>query len=624
MNQIKAIQSGLVYNVSFDYDPEIVALIKQVPGRNWLPNQRAWAFPSDKLGFFLNMFKGTKYENCIQVYSQEDLGVNAEIKTTTHIPDIDISNIPFYIDPDEKPYEHQLDFMKYGIAKSGRGFIVGDDMRMGKTAEVLNIAEYGRHAFGYKHCLVICCVNTSKYNWMNDIHTHLHPYEGTGEGYILGTRKVKRRKTGIIEDRYDTGGKEKLEDLVSGHMYGDPDAPELPYFLITNIESIRYVESVKNSKGKKGKKVYKLAEQIVSMIRNREIGMIAIDEVHLNTSPTSSQGKVLIQMKRDTGTMCQWLPMTGTILKNKPTDAFLPMFLVDGHNFKDYHTWCKYFCVYGGYGNHDIIAYKNIPALSDMLSACMIRRRKEDVHDMPGKIQIIEYVENTPTQKDLYENIVEWMLQNSQSLYTAMNPMAKFLRLRQVNGSPELIDDTIKIDKDYIAKNAKIQKVLDLLTEIVDTRNEKVIIYSNWVEPLRTLYKFISKKYKVCCYTGSMKDDLREKHKRVFVNNPEYKVMIGTIGALGTAHTLTVAENVIFYDEPWVPTDREQAEDRIYGLNTTKPKNIYTIMTKDTVDERVHNILYTKDTVAKFIVDGKLDIRSNPDLFFKLLGTSSK
>ena len=187
-----------------------------------------------------------------------------------------------------------------------------------------------------------------------------------------------------------------------------------------------------------------------------------------------------------------------------------------------------------------------------------------------------------------------------------------------------MIDDTIKIDKDYIGKNAKIQKVLDLLTEIVDTRNEKVIIYSNWVEPLRTLYKFISKKYKVCCYTGSMKDDVREKHKRVFVNNPEYKVMIGTIGALGTAHTLTVAENVIFYDEPWVPTDREQAEDRIYGLNTTKPKNIYTIMTKDTVDERVHNILYTKDTVAKFIVDGKLDIRSNPDLFFKLLGTSSK
>ena len=611
---IKVVQDGLHYKCSFPYDPDIIELIKQVPGRMWLPNEKVWAFPVDKLGFFYNQFMGTPYEDCIQTYSSESLGVSEVEEKKTFIPDIDVSNVPFYIDPNYKPYQHQIDFMKYAIAKHSDGFIVGDEMRMGKTAEVLNYAEYMRHVYGYKHCLIICCVNSSKHNWMSDIETHLGPYQGTSQGYILGTRKVKRRKTKIIEERYDTGGKEKLDDLLSGHMYGDESAPELPYFIITNIESIRY------SVGRN----YAIADKLVEMINSKELNCIAIDEIHLNTSPTSSQGKVLLTMKRKTQKKCQWIPMTGTLLKNSPLDAFLPLKLVDGHDYRDFYGWRNHFAVFGGFNNAEVIAYRNIPQLSDMLSAHMIRRKKTDVYDIPPKLKITEYVENTPTQQKLYEQIAFDLMQRPDEVKYSSNPMAKFMRLRQVNGSPELVDDSIKVDDKYISKNAKIEKLLDLLHEIVDDRGEKVVIYSNWVDPLRTLYKFISNKYKVCCYTGTMKDSLREKHKRIFVNNPDYKVMIGTIGALGTAHTLTVADNVIFYDEPWVPSDREQAEDRIYGLNTTKSKNFYTIITKGTVDDTVHKILNDKDMMSKYIVDGKLDIKRNPELIYMLLGSSNQ
>jgi SNF2 family DNA or RNA helicase len=117
-----------------------------------------------------------------------------------------------------------------------------------------------------------------------------------------------------------------------------------------------------------------------------------------------------------------------------------------------------------------------------------------------------------------------------------------------------------------------------------------------------------------------MNEEVRQKHKRVFVNNPNYHIIIGTIGALGTAHTLTVATNVIFYDEPWTEVDKSQAEERIYGLNTTQPVNIYTLLSKDTVDDKVHKIVYDKGIVSKYIVDDKLDIRLNPELFDMLLG----
>ncbi|MDQ9830223.1 hypothetical protein RFX70_15585, partial [Acinetobacter baumannii] len=69
------------------------------------------------------------------------------------------------------------------------------------------------------------------------------------------------------------------EDLVNGTMYGG-DEP-LPYFLITNVESLRY---------KQGKK-YVIVDKIIDLVNSGKLNMIAIDEVHKNLSPSSTQGK---------------------------------------------------------------------------------------------------------------------------------------------------------------------------------------------------------------------------------------------------------------------------------------------------------------------------------------------
>jgi SWI/SNF-related matrix-associated actin-dependent regulator 1 of chromatin subfamily A len=111
----------------------------------------------------------------------------------------------------------------------------------------------------------------------------------------------------------------------------------------------------------------------------------------------------------------------------------------------------------------------------------------------------------------------------------------------------------------------------------------------------------------------------REKHKSAFINDPERRIMIGTVGALGTSHTLTVARNVIFYDSPWNPADIEQAEDRCHRAGTTDTVFVYSLITKNTVDEKVHQILATKEGTADYIVDNKLDLRAHPELFDLLL-----
>jgi SWI/SNF-related matrix-associated actin-dependent regulator 1 of chromatin subfamily A len=116
-----------------------------------------------------------------------------------------------------------------------------------------------------------------------------------------------------------------------------------------------------------------------------------------------------------------------------------------------------------------------------------------------------------------------------------------------------------------------------------------------------------------------MKQHVREAHKKAFINNPEYRVIIGTVGALGVSHTLTVARNVIFYDSPWTPADIEQCEDRCYRPGTQNAVNIYTLIVKDTVDETVHEILSKKEGTSQYIVDNNIDLKRHPELLNLLL-----
>lgn len=602
---IQVTQNNDVYEIRSKYDPNFIEIIKSISGRRWVPEQKMWTIPKDKLGFLMNAVVGTDYENTLQIDSQEYLGVNQTFDNTKTIPDVDISNVKFYVEEGKELYQHQKDTMKYALYRdqTGRhsGFLLGDQPGLGKTLSVMNLALHRKLTRKDKHCLVICCINTAKYNWYEDIIKHTN---GEQIPYLIGTRKNRK---GVESIR---GSKEKLDDLLTLKKYGQKkNGEKLPYFLIINIEAIRY---------KEGRK-YPIADRIIELINEGKINMIAVDEIHKNCSPTSNQGKQVLKIKKQTGKKLEWIPMTGTPITKSPLDCFLPFRLIDAHDYSSFYLWSQNFCVYGGFGGHEVIGYKNMPQLKAMVQDNMLRRLKKDVLDLPPKIHITEYVENTPYQQRLYAQVRGDMLAQKGVLQASMNPLAQFIRLRQVNGYPEVIDKNLSpTSKDYLSKNAKMKRILEII-DLHVSQGEKVVVYSNWVEPLRTLYRYVSKKYKTCCYTGTMSDADKEKNKRVFTTNPEYMVMLGTIGALGTSHTLTVAHVILFMDECWNATDREQAEDRCHRISATEPLMIYTLISQGTVDERVHDILYTKDGIAKYIVDDSLDFKKHPELFDLLL-----
>jgi SNF2 family DNA or RNA helicase len=82
--------------------------------------------------------------------------------------------------------------------------------------------------------------------------------------------------------------------------------------------------------------------------------------------------------------------------------------------------------------------------------------------------------------------------------------------------------------------------------------------------------------------------------------------MSATWQKMGTGHTLTAANYCIFVDTPWTDADFQQAADRIYRIGQNKKVTIITLITKDTYDERVEEILQRKEKISGYLVDGKL------------------
>ena len=84
------------------------------------------------------------------------------------------------------------------------------------------------------------------------------------------------------------------------------------------------------------------------------------------------------------------------------------------------------------------------------------------------------------------------------------------------------------------------------------------------------------------------------------------KIIIGTTGAMGTGLNLFKADTVIFLDHPWNKAIYDQCVDRCHRIGQTENITIYNMICKDTIDERIWELVNKKGALSDAIVDGKV------------------
>lgn len=522
-----------------DYNPTILDVIHSFQTRYYHRNSKLWEC---KIDYFPIILDKLKFED-IQICGE----VPKKFEKYLKMLDIYDEQDADYLSR-TKPFEHQMDSFKYALTHNK--FLLGDEQGLGKTKQALDIAVARKHKM--RHCLIVCGVNNLKWNWYKEVEIHTNE-----KAHILGSRVNRKGKTVIGSSA------ERLADLKQIHD---------EYFLITNIETLRDKS---------------IQSQIKKMCNDGIIGMTIIDEIHKCKNSQSKQGKAI-------HCCCSYyrLALTGTPLMNNPVDLYnvLKWLEVENHSL----TYFKnLYCEMGGFGGYEIIGYKNLDQLENSLNKNMLRRRKEEVLDLPPKIYTDELLDLDSSQDKLYRDVTNQIIEDIDRIMLLPNPLTELIRLRQVTSNPNILTSKN-------ITNVKYDRIVDILESTTD----KVIIFSNWTKVINPLYiKLSSLGYNPALVTGESKDPILEMNK--FQSDNTCKVILGTTPALGTGYTLTAANTVIFIDEPWSKAIKDQAEDRCHRIGTKGTVNIITLICKDTIDERIHQIIKDKGELSDRIVDGK-------------------
>jgi len=548
------VESAFSVYITFDYDQRIVDTVKALPQRFYNADKKEWEAPLPAL------------KTVVDNLPMFDFDITGPyINLTEEKP---VAKIPVDFNFKTKPFKHQIEGFEYGLANNR--WLLGDEQGLGKTKQVIDIAVAKKLQKGYKHCLIICGVNGLKWNWVNEVHTH-----SDEDAWILGQRfKGRKISIGSTNDKlYDL----KHVDSIS------------PYFLITNVETMRNEDCVK---------------EIQKLCKNGTIGVVAIDEIHKCKNPASQQGKGILKIQPE----CR-IAMTGTPLMNTPFDLYIVLKWLgyEGHSFSAFKN---HYALYGGFGGYEVVGYRYLDELQKQLDKIMLRRLKKDVLDLPEKTHINEYVEMTPKQAQIYKEVTADIKMNIDQIKMQNNPLAELIRMRQATGYTGILSSTIK-------ESAKMDRMEELVEEAVDN-GKKVVIFSNWTQMTLPIYNRLAVKYRGTYITGEVDSDQRQAHVKRFQEDDDCKFIVGTIGAMGTGLTLTAGTVEIFMDEPWNRANKEQAEDRCHRVGTTENITIYTILCKDTIDERIHELVERKGQMADALVDGKIQIDKGAMLDFLL------
>lgn len=521
-----------------DYNPTILDTIHSFQTRYYHRNSKLWEC---KIDYFPIILDKLKFED-VQICGEIPKKFEKYLKLLNVYDTQDAS-----YNSKTKPFDHQMDSFKYALTHNK--FLLGDEQGLGKTKQALDIAVSRKSKM--RHCLIVCGVNNLKWNWYKEVEIHTNE-----KAHILGSRVNRKGKTVI------GNSSERLADLKQVHD---------EYFIITNIETLR-------DKG--------IQAQIKKMCSEGIIGMTIIDEIHKCKNSQSKQGKAI-------HCCCSYyrLALTGTPLMNNPIDLYnvLKWLEVENHSLSYFKNL---YCEMGGFGGYEIIGYKNLEQLESMLSKNMLRRRKEDVLNLPPKIYTDELLDMDNSQDKLYRDVTNQIIEDIDRIMLLPNPLTELIRLRQVTSNPNILSSKN-------ITNVKYDRVFDILESTTD----KVIIFSNWTQVINPLYiKLSSLGYNPAIVTGETKDPIAEMDK--FQNDKSCRAILGTTPALGTGYTLTAANTVIFIDEPWNKAIKDQAEDRCHRIGTKGTVNIITLICKDTIDEKIHQIIKDKGELSDRIVDG--------------------
>jgi hypothetical protein len=289
------------------------------------------------------------------------------------------------------------------------------------------------------------------------------------------------------------------------------------------------------------------------------------------------------------------LALTGTPLENRllelwsVVDLILPGYLGSEREFR---------------ANHRDPTHHQLHLLRQRLGVITLRRVKDQVlADLPEKFEDIRYCHLLPSQEAIYRSIhrsrsreIIDLLREEESEIPYMHIFALLTRLKQVCDHPALVEG----EGATAGESAKTEILDEILDEALDG-GLQVVVFSQYVKMIELMSSHLERrKIDHLVLTGESRD--RGRIVRRFNSEQHERVLLASLLAGGVGIDLTGASVVLHYDRWWNPAKENQATDRVHRIGQRRFVQVFKLITRNTIEERIDELIRTKVDLLERVV----------------------
>ncbi len=245
--------------------------------------------------------------------------------------------------------------------------------------------------------------------------------------------------------------------------------------------------------------------------------------------------------------------------------------------------------------------------LRKLIAPYLLRRRKTDktvISDLPDKIEMQEYCDLSLKQVKLYSDQVKYLakkIAEADGIARKGLILSTLSRLKQICNHPS----QLSADNQYLPSDSgKFLKLRELI-EVISSRNEKLLIFTQFREITDILHHLAQEIYQrpgLILHGGtdvSDRQSLVDQFQRP--DGPPFFVL--SLKAGGTGLNLTAAQHVIHFDRWWNPAVENQATDRAFRIGQKNNVLVHKFVCRGTIEEKIDQMIRDKSALAESVVE---------------------
>ena len=331
------------------------------------------------------------------------------------------------------------------------------------------------------------------------------------------------------------------------------------------------------------------------------------DESHYCKTPTAQRTKVAKKLARSAKSSAPILLLTGTPVTNRPAEYAAQLDIIGQINkfggiWGFYRRYCDAFK--DKWGQWHLEGHSNLEELNERLrSTCYIRRTKPEVmKELPPIVHSPLLVPGTAAGLKEYKkaeaDIVAYLVERAREIARELGLSERSAAVRakfRAEASQHLVKISVLR---RLAAKAKMSAAEEWIEQHVEEGRQVVVAAHH-----RDIVDAVALKFGGLKIQGGMSVNEVEEVKAKFQEDGA-PVLVLSIQAAKSGHTLTAAQEILFLEEPWTPADLDQTTARLHRIGQTGSVTATYMLLAGTIDEQIHDLITNKRVVVDQATEG--------------------